>query len=133
MEATIDAIKKEARSVVQDRDSQLKALNTELSNRVNVQYVRNILVNFMTNPDHTVREKLIPVLATVLQFSQTQTAAVKNAWLYDQKSLIGKQVSNVKLLPLFLPLIICYASGFHPSRQMVVKALQNDSNNAALY
>lgn len=98
LEGIIENIKVDAQRAVKERDIQIDFLGKELKKNANVQYIKNIVLNFLTNPDYSVREKLIPVLGTVLQFSSTELESAKTAWDKDNKSLIGKgstQVTNV--------------------------------------
>lgn len=101
----------EAQKGIKERDLQIEFLGKELKKNANVQYIKNILINFLTNPDYTVREKVIPVLGTVLQFSPIEFENVKTAWEKDHKSLLGKgstQVSSVKALIIFTFLILFF-------------------------
>lgn len=92
LESTIDSIKIEAQKAVKERDLQIEFLSQELKKNANTQYIKNILLNFMTNTDLTVREKLIPVLGTVLQFTSNELESAKTAWQNDHKSILGKSV-----------------------------------------
>lgn len=111
LENTIETMRMEAQKGIKERDLQIEFLGKELKKNANVQYIKNILINFLTNPDYTVREKVIPVLGTVLQFSPIEFENVKTAWEKDHKSLLGKgstQVSSVKALIIFTFLILFF-------------------------
>lgn len=96
LEVAIESIKIEAQRVIREKDQQIEFCGKELKKNANVQYIKNILLNFLTSPDHGVREKIIPVLSTVLQFTPTELESVKSAWEKEHKSLLGNNhVSSV--------------------------------------
>jgi len=68
LENKIEYITMETTKFLKDKDMRIEFLNKELKKNANVEYIRNIMYSFMTNTDISVRETLIPVIATVLQF-----------------------------------------------------------------
>jgi len=90
MENYIEHIKLETAKYLREKDLRLDFLNKELKKNANIEYIRNVVYNFITNPDLSVREKLIPVIGTVLQFSQTEQEGAKDAWAGERNSVISK-------------------------------------------
>jgi len=73
-------LKTECSKQIKERDFKIDFMNKELKKNANIEYIRNIVINFLTNPDVSVREKLLPVVGTVLQFSSTELDTVKGIW-----------------------------------------------------
>jgi len=90
LENKIEYITMETTKFLKDKDMRIEFLNKELKKNANVEYIRNIMYSFMTNTDISVRETLIPVIATVLQFSQNETDHAKEVWARERKSVLSK-------------------------------------------
>jgi hypothetical protein len=90
LEGQIEYIKLETAKYLREKDLKIEFLNKELKKNANTEYIRNIVYSFMTNQDLTVREKLIPVIATVLQFPQNDLDNAKVVWDRERKSILTK-------------------------------------------
>lgn len=102
LEEVIENLKSHCSKETKERDFKIDFLTKEVKKNANLEYIRNILINFMTNKDYTVREGLLPVLATVLQFSPSDLETVKSVWEKEHNSLIAKGGSKVtNLLSIF--------------------------------
>jgi len=94
-EESIENLRAQLSKETKERDLQIDFLNKELKKNVNLEYIRNIIINFLTNKDFTVREKLLPVLATVLQFSTDELDTVKTMWEKEHFSFLSKGSASV--------------------------------------
>eukprot|EP01016_Furgasonia_blochmanni_P001279 TRINITY_DN10481_c0_g1_i5.p1 TRINITY_DN10481_c0_g1~~TRINITY_DN10481_c0_g1_i5.p1 ORF type:complete len:382 (+),score=68.58 TRINITY_DN10481_c0_g1_i5:320-1465(+) len=80
LESTLEALRSEMSKQVKERDMKIDFLNKEMKKNVNVQHIRNIIIQFLTTNEKGVKEKLLPVIGTVLQFSQQELESVQQAW-----------------------------------------------------
>jgi hypothetical protein len=54
LEDAIEDLKTETSKKIKERDLKIDFLNKELKKNANTEYIKNVLINFMTNPDITV-------------------------------------------------------------------------------
>jgi len=94
-EESIENLKTQLSKETKERDLKIDFLNNELKKNVNLEYIRNIIINFLTNKDFTVREKLLPVLATVLQLSADEFDTLKAVWEKEHSSFLSKGSASV--------------------------------------
>eukprot|EP01059_Diplonema_ambulator_P013202 TRINITY_DN23722_c0_g1_i1.p1 TRINITY_DN23722_c0_g1~~TRINITY_DN23722_c0_g1_i1.p1 ORF type:complete len:775 (+),score=281.17 TRINITY_DN23722_c0_g1_i1:33-2327(+) len=84
----IENLNKTVKELTQQRDSQLQRLNSLSSetmelessknrSKVNMDYLKNILVKFLSEKNKTVQAGLVPVIATMLELSQKERAQIK--------------------------------------------------------
>lgn len=59
MEENIENLKTQLSKETKERDLQIDFLHKELKKNVNLEYIRNILINFLTNKEYTVNFKNI--------------------------------------------------------------------------
>lgn len=112
-EETIQQLKAQHIKEIQEKDSKIDSLQNELKNHANINYIRTVLINFLTNPDfsvnyyyskhnrYKVRETLLNVISTILKFSEGDLEKVKTVWENEHTSFLKKgssTVSNVRLL-----------------------------------
>jgi len=57
LEESIENLKTQLSKETKERDLQIDFLHKELKKNVNLEYIRNILINFLTNKDYTVSLK----------------------------------------------------------------------------
>ncbi|CAD8158999.1 unnamed protein product [Paramecium pentaurelia] len=84
-ENTIDQITKELR----EKNIKIDRLCQENLKNANIQYIKNVIIRFFTE-EYSVKQKTIPVIATVLQFTEAEYAIVQQAWERDSKSFLSR-------------------------------------------
>ncbi|CAD8067974.1 unnamed protein product [Paramecium primaurelia] len=84
-ENTIDQITKELR----EKNIKIDRLCQENQKNANIQYIKNVIIRFFTE-EYSVKQKTIPVIATVLQFTEAEYAIVQQAWERDSKSFLSR-------------------------------------------
>ncbi|CAD8145310.1 unnamed protein product [Paramecium octaurelia] len=85
LENTIDQITKELR----EKNIKIDRLCQENQKNANIQYIKNVIIRFFTE-EYSVKQKTIPVIATVLQFTEAEHAIVQQAWERDSKSFLSR-------------------------------------------
>ncbi|KAL4431660.1 hypothetical protein ABPG74_017289 [Tetrahymena malaccensis] len=93
LQKNLENLKIESQKQIKERDIKIEFLQQEMKKNVNIQYIKNILIKFF-NSDQSVKERTLPVIQTVLQFSQAESEILKNAWLRDQ-STVRSTMSNI--------------------------------------
>lgn len=81
----INNLENEKYNIARQKDQTIEILNKEINKGVNVNYLKNILLSFITTSDESVnyihlfkiQNKLLPVIFTTLQFNETEMKKVE--------------------------------------------------------
>mmetsp|Transcript_10139 Transcript_10139/g.10220 ORF Transcript_10139/g.10220 Transcript_10139/m.10220 type:complete len:194 (-) Transcript_10139:37-618(-) len=65
-----------------------KEFNSDTS-RLNAEYLVNILKKFLMSTDMNERANLVPVLCSILHFSNEESKIISNKWSVAKKGLVG--------------------------------------------
>eukprot|EP00742_Colponemidia_sp_Colp-10_P003401 GILJ01003621.1.p1 GENE.GILJ01003621.1~~GILJ01003621.1.p1 ORF type:complete len:456 (+),score=90.26 GILJ01003621.1:66-1433(+) len=72
-----EAMKDRYLKAISRKDADILRLEKIAKASLNMEYVKNIVVKYLETPDPEVRESLLPVLATVLKFSQHEMDRIR--------------------------------------------------------
>ena len=61
-----------------EKDNQLEEMQFEVKKCINVPYLKQAIVQFLTSGEQDVQESLLNVIMTVLKFNEEEMAAVKS-------------------------------------------------------
>ena len=69
-------------------------MKEEMENSINYEYVKNILISYLTTNDLKVHENLLRVIFLALKFSTDEQQKVMDAWTANNQSLVGKMIGG---------------------------------------
>lgn len=69
-------------------------MKEEMENSINYEYVKNILISYLTTNDLKVHENLLRVIFLALKFSPDEQLKVMDAWTANNQSLVGKMIGG---------------------------------------
>jgi hypothetical protein len=75
----IAMLEQEKFNIAKQKDLTIEMLNKQINSGVNMNYLKNILISFLTTKDESIQEGLLPVIFTSLQFNESEKKVVKDA------------------------------------------------------
>lgn len=85
----INTLEHEKFTVAKQKDQTIAMLNKQLNNGVNMNYLKNIFISFLTTKDSSIQEGLLPVIFTSLQFNESEIKQVKDERSKNTSSLFS--------------------------------------------
>ena len=75
----IVCLEQEKYNIGKQKDLTIEMLNKQINKGVNMNYLKNILMSFLTTKEESIQEGLLPVIFTSLQFNEGEMKVVKDA------------------------------------------------------
>lgn len=85
----ISTVEQEKFTVAKQKDQTIAMLNKQLNNGINMSYLKNIFISFLTTKDSSIQEGLLPVIFTSLQFNESEIKQVKDERSRNSSSLFS--------------------------------------------
>ena len=85
----ISMLEQEKYNIGKQKDLTIEMLNKQINKGVNLNYLKNIMISFLTTNDESIQEGLLPVIFTSLQFNESEINQVKKSKTNKQKSLLS--------------------------------------------
>ena len=85
----ISMLEQEKYNIGKQKDLTIEMLNKQINKGVNLNYLKNIMISFLTTNDESIQEGLLPVIFTSLQFNESEINQVKKSKNNKQKSLLS--------------------------------------------
>ena len=85
----ISMLEQEKYNIGKQKDMTIEMLNKQINKGVNLNYLKNIMISFLTTNDESIQEGLLPVIFTSLQFNESEINQVKKSKTNKQKSLLS--------------------------------------------
>ena len=73
----ITMLEQEKYNISKQKDLTIEMLNKQINKGVNLNYLKNIMISFLTTNDESIQEGLMPVIFTSLQFNESEINQVK--------------------------------------------------------
>ena len=74
--AKIAELEKEKYDISKDKETSIQRLNKQINSGVNLNYLKNIMISFLSSNDKNIQEGLLPVIYKSLDFNQSEIKVV---------------------------------------------------------
>ena len=74
--AKIAELEKEKYDISKDKETSIQRLNKQINSGVNLNYLKNIMISFLSSNDKTIQDGLLPVIYKSLDFNQSEIKVV---------------------------------------------------------
>ena len=70
-------LEKEKHKISKEKENSIKILNKQINSGVNLNYLKNIMISFLSSNDKNIQERLLPVIYKSLDFNQSEIKTVQ--------------------------------------------------------
>ena len=76
--AKITELEKEKFNISKDKENSIQKLNQQINSGVNLNYLKNIMISFLSSNDKNIQDRLLPVIYKSLDFNQSEIKIVQD-------------------------------------------------------
>ena len=73
----ITELKEEKNNITKERDNYIQQLNKKTSSGANLNYLKNIMISFLSSNDKSIQDGLLPVIYKSLDFNESEVKMVQ--------------------------------------------------------
>jgi hypothetical protein len=70
-------LEKEKHKISKEKENSIKILNKQINSGVNLNYLKNIMISFLSSNDKNIQDRLLPVIYKSLDFNQSEIKTVQ--------------------------------------------------------
>ena len=70
-------LEKEKHNISKEKENSIKILNKQINSGVNLNYLKNIMISFLSSNDKNIQDRLLPVIYKSLDFNQSEIKTVQ--------------------------------------------------------
>ena len=74
----ISELEKEKYNISKEKENSIQRLNKQINSGVNLNYLKNIMISFLSSNDKSIQDRLLPVIYKSLDFSQSEMKIVQD-------------------------------------------------------
>ena len=75
----ITELEKEKYNISKEKENSIQILNKQINSGVNLNYLKNIMISFLSSNDKSIQERLLPVIYKSLDFNQNEMKTVQES------------------------------------------------------
>ena len=75
----ITELEKEKYNISKEKENSIQILNKQINSGVNLNYLKNIMISFLSSNDKSIQERLLPVIYKSLDFNQNEMQTVQES------------------------------------------------------
>ena len=75
--AKITELEKEKYNISKEKENSIQILNKQINSGVNLNYLKNIMISFLSTNDKNIQDRLLPVIYKSLEFNQNEIKTVQ--------------------------------------------------------
>ena len=72
-------MEKEKYNISKEKENSIQILNKQINSGVNLNYLKNIMISFLSSNDKSIQERLLPVIYKSLDFNQNEMKTVQES------------------------------------------------------
>ena len=70
-------LEKEKHKISKEKENSIKILNKQINSGVNLNYLKNVMISFLSSNDKNIQDRLLPVIYKSLDFNQSEIKTVQ--------------------------------------------------------
>jgi chromosome segregation ATPase len=74
----ITELEKEKYNISKEKENSIQILNKQINSGVNLNYLKNIMISFLSSNDKSIQDRLLPVIYKSLDFNQSEMKTVQD-------------------------------------------------------
>ena len=75
----ITELEKEKYNISKEKENSIQILNKQINSGVNLNYLKNIMISFLSSNDKSIQDRLLPVIYKSLDFNQNEIKTVQES------------------------------------------------------